>query len=100
MLELTASKGGTLLGVKVSANAKRTALLGLHGGSLKIAVSAPARQGRANRALVKFVAELLGVAAANVEVVRGQSSTHKTLYISKLGPPQISKRVQACLDEL
>lgn len=100
VLELTASKGGTLLGVKVTANAKRTTLLGLHGGSLKIAVAAPAQQGRANRALLKFVAELLGVAAGDIEVVRGQSSTHKTLYISKVGPPQISRRVQACLDQL
>ena len=100
MLELTASKGGTLLGVKVTANAKRTALLGLHGGSLKIAVAAQAQQGRANRALVKFVGELLGVAARDIEVARGQSSTHKTLYISNLGPPQVGKRVQACLEQL
>lgn len=100
MLELTASKGGTLLPVKVTANAKRTALLGLHGGSLKIAVAAPAQQGRANRALVKFVGELLGVAAGQIEIARGQASTHKTLYISNLGPPQISKRVQACLEQL
>ena len=37
MLELTATKQGTLLPVKVTANAKRTALLGLHGGALKVA---------------------------------------------------------------
>jgi len=100
VLELTATKGGTLLPVKVTANAKRNALLGLHGGSLKIAVAAPAQQGRANRALVKFVGELLGVAAGQIEVARGQSSTHKTLHISNLGPPQVSKRVQTCLDQL
>ena len=90
MLELTATKRGTLLGVKVTANAKRTALLGLHGGSLKIAVAAPAQQGRANRALVKFVGELLGVAAGQIEIVRGQSSTHKILHVNELSPDRIA----------
>ena len=67
---------------------------------LVIAVAAPAQQGRANRALVKFVGEMLGVAAGQIEITRGQSSTHKTLCISNLGLPQISKRVQACLEQL
>ena len=97
MLELTATKGGTLLPVKVTANAKRTALLGLHGGSLKIAVAAPAQQGRANRALVKFVGELLGVAAGQIEITRGHANTHKILHVNELSPDRIAGRLASLL---
>ncbi|HUW83484.1 MAG TPA: DUF167 domain-containing protein [Phycisphaerae bacterium] len=97
MLELTATKGGTLLRVKVTANAKRTALLGLHGGALKVAVAAPAQQGRANRALIKFIGELLGVAAGQIEIARGHSNTHKALHVKELSPDRIAERLASLL---
>jgi len=52
---------GVLLLVHLQPGARRTALCGEHGGRLKIAVAAPPLEGRANDALIAFLAELLGL---------------------------------------
>jgi hypothetical protein len=72
---------GCTLAVRVHPGAKRDAIVGVHGGALKVAITAPAIDGRANDALIAFVAERLNVPRARVSLLAGATSRTKTLRI-------------------
>jgi hypothetical protein len=73
---------GWTLAVHVQPGAKRSAVAGLHGERLKIRIAAPALDGRANDALVAFVAQTLGVARRSVRVASGERSRDKVVAIA------------------
>jgi uncharacterized protein (TIGR00251 family) len=73
---------GVQLAVKVQPRASRQEIAGLQGAELKIRISAPPVDSAANQALVEFVAECLGCSRGQVQLVRGGSSTHKTLLLT------------------
>ena len=77
--------GGVTLAVRAQPGAKKTAIVGVYGegdrAQLKIAVQAPPVEGRANEALIAFVAELLGVSKKSVELVGGELSRSKVFVI-------------------
>lgn len=84
MLDVTAEQDGVLLGVKVVPGASRTRYLGPWRNLARIAVSAPPEKGKANQALVKYLADLLGVPKRSITVVRGQSSPIKKIRIEQV----------------
>jgi uncharacterized protein len=77
--------GGVTLAVRAQPGAKKTAIVGVYGegdrAQLKIAVQAPPVEGRANEALIAFVAELLGVSKKSIELVGGELSRSKVFVI-------------------
>lgn len=73
-----------LLDLLVAPNASRTRVLDEHDGRLKIQLAAPPVDGKANEALVRFVAKALGVSRAQVEIVGGMTSRRKTLRIAQV----------------
>jgi uncharacterized protein (TIGR00251 family) len=74
--------GNLVLHLHVQPGAGKTAVAGLHGEALKIRLAAPPVDGRANDALVAFLARRLGIAKAGVELVAGASSREKRVRIS------------------
>jgi uncharacterized protein (TIGR00251 family) len=68
--------------VHVQPGARRSEVAGLHGDRLKIRIAAPALDGRANDALVAFIAAALGISNARVAVVKGERSREKLLAVS------------------
>ena len=74
--------GGWSLALHVQPGAKRSAPAGLHGERLKLRIAAPALDGRANDALIAFVAERLGVPRARVAVAKGERSREKLVVVS------------------
>jgi len=70
-----------LLSVRVQPNASRTEVAGEHGDELRVRLAAPPVDGRANAALVRFLARAVGVPKSSVSVVRGQSSRSKTVRV-------------------
>jgi uncharacterized protein (TIGR00251 family) len=64
--------GGVLLQLSVTPNAKRTAVDGLHDGALRVRLAAPPIDGRANDALVAWLAKSLGLRRRDVEILRGE----------------------------
>lgn len=75
--------GGVLtLTLHVQPGAKRTEVAGVHGEALKIRLAAPPIEGRANEALLKFIAESFGVPLRQVELRQGGQSRHKVVAIS------------------
>jgi uncharacterized protein (TIGR00251 family) len=79
------------LTLHVQPGAKRTEVAGLHGVALKIRLAAPPVEGRANEALLKFIAESFGVPLRQVELKQGGQSRHKVVAItgSKVEPENL-----------
>jgi uncharacterized protein (TIGR00251 family) len=67
--------------VVVSPRSSRTRVMGVHDNRLKLQLAAPPVEGRANEELVRFVADTLGVAKAQVEIVGGGTSRRKTVKL-------------------
>jgi len=79
---LSSRGDGVLLQISVMPNAKRTEVDGLHDGALRVRLAAPPIEGRANEALVAWLAKSLGVAKRDVELLRGESSRRKQVAIA------------------
>ncbi len=79
---LREGQGGVYLSVKLQPRASRNQIHGLHGQELKIAVTAPPVDSAANSALIDFLAEKLSLSRSAVQIVRGQTSRHKTIFIA------------------
>ena len=78
---LTPHGGDCVLEVFVQPRAAKQAVVGIHGTALKVRVTAPPVDNRANRAVEALIAGLLGVPKGRVTVVAGHSSRHKRLEI-------------------
>jgi uncharacterized protein (TIGR00251 family) len=70
------------LTLHVQPGAKQTNVAGLHGEALKIRLAAPPIEGRANEALLRFIANHFGVPLRNVELKQGGQSRHKRIAVS------------------
>ena len=94
-----ASADGVLLLVSVVPNAKRTEVVGLHAGALRVRLAAPPVDGKANDSLIAWVAGQLNLARRNVSLLRGESSRQKQLSINAPAAAVVAW-VQAQLDLL
>ena len=81
------------LTLHVQPGAKRSEIAGLHGEALKIRLAAPPIEGRANEALLKYIAGLFDVPLRQVELRQGGQSRHKVVAIvgSKVEPESLLK---------
>lgn len=70
------------LTLHIQPGAKRSEIVGLHGEALKIKLAAPPIEGRANEALLKFIAGLFGVPLRNTELKQGGQSRHKVVAVT------------------
>jgi uncharacterized protein (TIGR00251 family) len=73
---------GCTLAVRLHPGAKKNDVTGLHAGAVKISLTAPPVDGRANEALIEFVASLLRIPRARVALVSGMTSRMKMLRIT------------------
>lgn len=87
---LHARAGQITLTLHVQPGAKKTEVVGLHGDALKIRLAAPPVEGKANAALIGFIAERLDVPRSAVRLQRGQTSRHKVLEV--ISPPDDAER--------
>ena len=71
-----------MLTLHVQPGAKRCEIVGLHGEALKIRLAAPPIEGRANDALLKFIADLFAVPLRNTELKQGGQSRHKVVAVT------------------
>jgi uncharacterized protein len=98
-ITITEHSEGALLAVRAQPGAKRNAVTGEQGGSLKIAVTAPPEDGRANSALVEVLREWLGVKRFQIELVGGHTHRNKTFLIRAITPDALRAKVAARLAE-
>jgi len=73
--------GSAILTLHIQPGARKTGLAGLHGEALKIRLAAPPVDGKANQALIAFLAERLAVPRAQVSLLSGASSRSKRIQV-------------------
>jgi len=77
------------LSVRVTPRAKQNRVQPQEDGSLKVYVTAPPEDGRANEAVVQVIADWLGVKRRDVEIVRGATNRNKIVRVAKAGTAQV-----------
>jgi uncharacterized protein (TIGR00251 family) len=82
--------------VRVQPRAKRNAVTKTADGSLKVHVTAPPEDGRANEAVVETIAEWLGVKRRQVEIIRGATNRNKVVAVTGVSPTQIKAALNQC----
>lgn len=85
-----AADGRLLLTLHIQPGAKKSGCAGRHGDALKIRLAAPPVDGKANEALLRFIAERLGVAKSAVALKSGQTSRHKVVEVSGSSPAALA----------
>jgi len=80
--------------VKVHPSAKKNAITGHVGDALKIALTAPPVDGKANTACIEFFAKLLNVPRSSVTIAAGQTSRNKVIRVAGLTAEEIKKRLE------
>lgn len=97
----TATSAGIRLAVQAVPNAKKSEVAGVAAGLLKVRLQAPAIEGRANDALIRFLAEKLRIPKSSIRLVGGQTARRKLLEIHADGLSVQTVRVAlaAAVDE-
>ena len=80
------------LTLHIQPGAKKTEVSGVHGDALKIRLSAPPVDGKANAALLEFLAKRLGLAKSATRLISGQTSRRKVVEIAA-APPDTEQRL-------
>jgi uncharacterized protein len=93
MIALRDTPDGCTLPVRVHPGAKRNAVTGTHDGAVKISLTTPPTDGRANEALIAFLAERLNVPRSRIALVSGQTSRSKVLRITGLNAAEVESRL-------
>lgn len=84
-----------ILSLHIQPGAKQTGVAGPHGEALKIRLAAPPVDGKANAALLAFVAEKVGVGKTAVELVSGQTSRAKRVRVTGVAPQAVLAALEA-----
>ncbi len=92
-LKITGAKDGATFAVRVVPRASRNEIVGIHGDALKVRLTAPPVEGRANEALVAFLAKRLGVRKGQVEIVAGAASRRKMIRVSGVLTQEVEERL-------
>ena len=88
-------KRGAALTVRVTPRSRKTEIAAIQDdGTLRIRVRAPAVEGKANAALVDFLAKVLLIRKTRVEIVAGQTGLDKILSILDLTPQEVQSRIE------
>jgi uncharacterized protein len=99
MITITDHAEGCVLSVRAQPGARRNGVQCEQGGALKIAVTAPPEDGRANAALVEALRNALGVKRSQIELLSGQTSRAKKFLIRGVTKAKLEARVAALLGE-
>ena len=92
-MTITPHAEGATLAVRAQPGARKTAVIGEQAGSLKVAVTAPPADGRANEALVEVLKDWLGVKRSQVELLGGQTNRNKVFLVRGLTAEALAQRI-------
>jgi uncharacterized protein (TIGR00251 family) len=93
VIPIRESTDGLTFSVRVHPRAKKTAIIGEVGDSLKVALTAPPVDGKANDACIEFFAKLLKVPKTSVTIAAGLTSRNKTVRVVGLSGDELQRRL-------
>ena len=94
MIPLQESASGITFAVKVHPRAKKNAITGELGDALKLSLTSPPVDGRANEACIEFFAKLLMVPRSSVTIASGQTSRQKVIRVTGLSAEEVRRRIE------
>jgi len=93
MIPVHDSPSGATFAVKVHPRAKKNAIAGEFGDALKVSLTTPPVEGRANLACIDFFAKLLKVSRSSVTIASGQTSRNKVIRVAGLTAAEVRERL-------
>ena len=93
MIPIHESSGVATFAVKVHPRAGKNAITGELGDALKVALTAPPVEGKANEACIEFFANLLKVPRSSVTIAAGQTSRNKVIRVAGLSAVDLQERL-------
>jgi uncharacterized protein (TIGR00251 family) len=97
MIPIHDTPSGATFQVKVHPRARKNAISGVVGDALKLALTSPPVEGKANEACVKFLAEFLNVPRSSVTIAAGASSRQKLIRVAGLRAAAIEEKLRAVI---
>jgi uncharacterized protein len=94
MIPIHDTSGGASFEVKVHPRAKKNAITGELGNALKLSLTAPPIDGKANAACIEFFAKFLEVPRSSVTIASGLGSRNKVIWVAGLSAGELAKRLK------
>jgi uncharacterized protein (TIGR00251 family) len=98
VIELLPHKDGVLLPVRANPGARADELVDAHGGALRVRVTAPPEDGRANEAIARLLADQLALKKAQVHLHSGAGSRAKRFLVTGVTPAELRSRIACVLE--
>ncbi len=98
MITIAEHAEGCVLPVRAQPGARKAGVVGEYAGALKVAVTAPPQDGRANKALIEVLCEVLGLKRSQVELLSGEGSRDKRFLIRRVTKAELQTRLHRCLE--
>lgn len=93
MIPIRDDASGVTFAVKLHPRAKKNAIIGEVGEALKLALTAPPVDGKANAACIEFFAKLLNLPRSSVTIASGLTSRNKVIRVAGLTSQQLRDRL-------
>ena len=97
MITLHESTKGVSFAVKVHPRARKHAITGVVGDALKLSLTAPPVEGRANEAVIEFFADLFEIPRASVTIASGETSRNKIVRVAGVSKRIVEQKLEAAL---
>ena len=95
MIPIHDTPAGATFQVKVHPRARKNAVTGVLGDALKLALTAPPIEGRANDACIEYIAKFLNLPRSSVTIAAGESSRQKLIRVAGVPAAQVEAKLRA-----
>ena len=81
MVNLEHDERGVIMPVRAQAGARRSGIMGIHDGMLRVAVTVAPEKGKANRAIINVLSDAIGVPKSSIQLLTGETSARKRFLV-------------------
>ena len=93
MIKIREMEDGVAVSVKVQPNSSKDRVVGEYADQIKIAVTVAPEKGKANKAVIKLFAKWLGIKSLDIQIISGETSSDKELFIRNITEEDLNKLV-------
>lgn len=97
MIPIRDTPHGATFAVRVQPRARKNAIAGEIGDALKITLTAPPVEGRANDACIHFLADFLKVPRSSITIAAGETSRNKVIRVAGIAAAEVAKRLRTAV---
>ena len=95
MFPVNETAKGVTFAIKVQPRARKNAITGTVGDALKLALTAPPVEGKANQAVIEFFADFFEIPRSSVSIASGETSRNKVIRVSGISAQHVRERLAA-----